>query len=384
MTVGAPGASAAMVRERRLRERVGALRREVAQRLGPDSLDLGEGADLAVLADELPRLAAGLVAELRTHEALDEEARSVARLALDTQDLAAACHAEVARRRSALDAEVERGLADLRPITSSTDLLDRVCRTVVEHCGFERAMLSRVEGETWIPWLTHSARDDMSDRTRRTPIPLAECPLESAALAERRAKLGVLPAETVRRHRSVIALSDTRTYVVAPIVPAGRVVGFLHADHFPTARPADGTDRDALWAFAEGFGRVYERAILHERLDAQRDQIRETFDVAEQIISGLAAADLELVRTTGDDADPHSGSGLDLPSGGELDALLTEREREVLALMVKGCSNSVIAERLVIRDGTVKSHVKHILRKLGAVNRAEAIALSLGGAPGKR
>ena len=43
-------------------------------------------------------------------------------------------------------------------------------------------------------------------------------------------------------------------------------------------------------------------------------------------------------------------------------------------MMVRGLSNAAIAERLVIKVGTVKSHVKHILRKLGAVNRAAAIS----------
>ena len=55
---------------------------------------------------------------------------------------------------------------------------------------------------------------------------------------------------------------------------------------------------------------------------------------------------------------------------GDVDELHTEREREVLELMVAGATNSTIAERLVITEGTVKSHVKHILRKLGAVNRS--------------
>lgn len=56
---------------------------------------------------------------------------------------------------------------------------------------------------------------------------------------------------------------------------------------------------------------------------------------------------------------------------------LTERETEVFDLMVTGASNHTIADRLVITEGTVKSHVKHILRKYGAVNRAQAIAWAL-------
>jgi DNA-binding NarL/FixJ family response regulator len=60
--------------------------------------------------------------------------------------------------------------------------------------------------------------------------------------------------------------------------------------------------------------------------------------------------------------------------GSRLDSLLTARELEVLELMATGATNRRIAERLVITDGTVKSHVKRILRKLHAANRSEAVA----------
>ncbi len=56
---------------------------------------------------------------------------------------------------------------------------------------------------------------------------------------------------------------------------------------------------------------------------------------------------------------------------------LTPREREVLALLVKGLSNSEIAGRLNVSHATAKAHVSNILAKLGVSNRAEAIALAL-------
>ncbi len=56
---------------------------------------------------------------------------------------------------------------------------------------------------------------------------------------------------------------------------------------------------------------------------------------------------------------------------------LTEREREVLALMVKGMNNTEIAEKLVVSPSTIKSHVSHILRKLDVTSRTEAAALAV-------
>lgn len=60
----------------------------------------------------------------------------------------------------------------------------------------------------------------------------------------------------------------------------------------------------------------------------------------------------------------------------ELGHDLTNREREVLALMSKGLTNTQIAEQLTISQSTVKFHVKGILSKLGAANRAEAVNLA--------
>jgi DNA-binding NarL/FixJ family response regulator len=57
--------------------------------------------------------------------------------------------------------------------------------------------------------------------------------------------------------------------------------------------------------------------------------------------------------------------------------ILTERELEVLQLIVEGCSNAVIAERLYITVGTVKTHVRNILNKLCADDRTQAAVRAL-------
>ncbi len=56
---------------------------------------------------------------------------------------------------------------------------------------------------------------------------------------------------------------------------------------------------------------------------------------------------------------------------------LTERELEVLQLIVEGCSNAIIAERLYITIGTVKTHVRNILNKLCADDRTQAAVRAL-------
>ena len=56
---------------------------------------------------------------------------------------------------------------------------------------------------------------------------------------------------------------------------------------------------------------------------------------------------------------------------------LTEREREVLTLMIEGMSNTQIAGKLSVSPSTIKSHVSNILSKLSAASRTEAVTLAL-------
>jgi len=64
-----------------------------------------------------------------------------------------------------------------------------------------------------------------------------------------------------------------------------------------------------------------------------------------------------------------------LPPAPGLD--LTEREREVLNLMIEGLNNTQIAGRLTVSPSTIKSHVSNILAKLGVASRTEAVSLAL-------
>lgn len=55
---------------------------------------------------------------------------------------------------------------------------------------------------------------------------------------------------------------------------------------------------------------------------------------------------------------------------------LTERERQVLALVRRGLTNRDIAGRLCLAHGTVKDHVSSVLAKLGGVNRVQAAVVA--------
>jgi LuxR family maltose regulon positive regulatory protein len=55
---------------------------------------------------------------------------------------------------------------------------------------------------------------------------------------------------------------------------------------------------------------------------------------------------------------------------------LAARELEILALLAAGTTNPRIAEELVVTLDTVKKHVSHLLDKLGAANRTEAVTLA--------
>jgi DNA-binding NarL/FixJ family response regulator len=103
--------------------------------------------------------------------------------------------------------------------------------------------------------------------------------------------------------------------------------------------------------------------------DAGAEQIR---SAVERVAAGEAAIDpavqrqlLTAVRRGETPAEPDCD---ELPDG------LTPREAEVLELIAAGLSNGEIADRLVVSSATVKSHVNHLFAKIGARDRAQAVA----------
>ncbi|WP_250282595.1 LuxR C-terminal-related transcriptional regulator, partial [Frankia sp. CiP1_Cm_nod2] len=277
-------------------------------------------------------------------------------------------------------ADCAAGLQRLRTLPNSADLLDQVCGELVQRCGFGRAVLSRVENGAWHPWMAYFGNGDESWFARwiDRPIPLEGMTPETGLLTDCRPAV-VYDTANAPVYRPIIVESGrSKSYVVAPVMRGPEVVGFLHADHHPSSRRVDDVDRDVLWMFADGFSHVYERAVLTERLRTQRNHVREILSSAVEMMNDFCDAGIDLSRYAGTGAMPGDGARPALVATAHPGGDLTARESEVLELMVAGATNSVIAETLVIAEETVKSHVKHILRKLGAVNRSQAIAGSLG------
>jgi DNA-binding NarL/FixJ family response regulator len=104
--------------------------------------------------------------------------------------------------------------------------------------------------------------------------------------------------------------------------------------------------------------------------DAGAEEIRRAL---EAVVRGEGAIDPAVQRhlldaLAGGPAAQGPGTARALPDG------LTPREAEVLSLVADGLSNAEIAERLVVSEATVKSHINHLFAKTGVRDRAQAVA----------
>ncbi|UTI63595.1 LuxR C-terminal-related transcriptional regulator [Paraconexibacter antarcticus] len=361
---------------------IAALRR-AAPALGWDDWS-GERAfaGTAAALDALDLAAAVLRRRVRAAVGLSRaEMGELARAAVDLEEARRALRDELLDERHTLLAGVQEALGRLRGIDSVMALLDRATMEVCRSCGFERAVLFRVADEQLFPVSAHFAgdergADELLEVLGALPSDLDHLRLE-AELVRRRMPLLVDDARHDDRVHPVIAEHFAATsYVAAPILPEGRVIGILHADRRGQGREVDAFDRDALAAFAEGFGYALQAATLAGRLRAQRDHVRGMLGSTEQLIDELLDAEIEVSRVDQEDpsrAAHHAATLLDAAPS-RLEQLLTPREIDVMRLLAAGETNSGVAARLVITEGTVKSHVKHILRKLRASNRAEAVS----------
>ena len=148
-------------------------------------------------------------------------------------------------------------------------------------------------------------------------------------------------------------IEATRRITADPALAAVRVVVLTTFD-------ADDYVHGAIKAGASGF--LLKDAPPEDVLDAIRVVARGDAllapSVTRRIIEELAAR-----------------PDVDRPAPPELD-VLTDREREVLALAGRGLSNAEIGERLFVSPATVKTHVSHVMTKLYARDRAQLVVVA--------
>jgi DNA-binding CsgD family transcriptional regulator len=274
------------------------------------------------------------------------------------------------QRRETAFVRVREELAGLRGAATTQDLVEQAVAAVCR-LGFDRAIVSRFDSPVWIARTVHVERDptwaaEILAAGRDHPQVVGH------ALVEAEIVRGVVPvvvpdvADLPAVNRPIADASLSRSYVAAPITVDHAVVGFIHADCYYDGRRLDRTDGEVLALFGEGLGVALTRTAVLGRLDELREDLG-------RIGSTLAARTLELWAEP--DAAGAVAEAAPRPARGPLDGALTPRETDVLALLACGATNAAIAGRLGVTEGTVKTHVQAILRKLGAANRAEAAAI---------
>lgn len=280
-------------------------------------------------------------------------------------------------RRDATAAELHRALARLRGVAGTGGLLRELPREL-GRLGYSRSLVSGVRGATWTAAAAFAHQDEslagaLVEVGSALPGRIGREEPETEAVRRRTAVLVRDAQSRPHVHLELVRLGDTRDYAVAPLVVHGNVVGLVHIDRHAQADVVDEGDRDLLGLFAHGVGLAIERARYQERVDVLRRQF-------ELQISTLD--DLAYGTTSWDDAAGRPAPAAGRTTEGPL-AELTRREGEVLRHLAGGASNQDIADRLGLSVGTVKTHVKNVLRKLGAASRSDAAArfraLSRGG-----
>ena len=260
-----------------------------------------------------------------------------------------------------------RRLAELGPVS---EVIEHGAVEAAEAADLDRVLLSRIADGALLVERLH-ARSGYDGSTDAPPVRLAYPLLECEIVRRRRAQLvaDADPGEPARY--AFVASMAWRQYVAAPVIVEGRVIGFLHGDRPGGGRPLERADAEALEWFAEGFGVVFERAVLRRRLRDQRREIERIATWAEVRSSELSNGAIELSVDRAEEHDRRPSPDEVVGDDG-LVADLTARELDVLRLMTDGKTNGAIARTLVVTEGTVKFHVKNVLRKMQATNRADA------------
>jgi DNA-binding CsgD family transcriptional regulator len=320
--------------------------------------------DDATTLDEAITMSAATTERLVSRKpSVRDDAGSAAGQSLLTDFLQAQVEARQMRAGDRADVvrSLTAGIRRMKKAGSLQGLGRQACTELCDVLGFDSALLSFVEDDGFVV--------EESDHGLGGPtvIPRRECAAERACIRLR---------DTTRTNESDMPASPgyqellgSAHYLVAPVIAKSRVVALIHVGR----RGEDGVsadDIDVLDAFASAYSLLHERMLNIERVQQQRTSIARAAARLTEEADRIAAAAISF-----DVEDETRVESPTIPADFGLAATLSHRERQVFERLVLGASNAEIADQLVITVETVKTHVKRILRKIGAINRSEAIAL---------
>jgi DNA-binding CsgD family transcriptional regulator len=273
--------------------------------------------------------------------------------------------ADYVRRSDALE-RIADAVRRLGEIGSPQGILDRAAEELGTSSALGRVVLSEVRGDALVVrsmWSVEGSEVVAAalEKLRTSPIRL-EYPLVEDEVA-RGQRTQIVQARGARS-RGAQRLGDVLgwdSYVVAALVVQGATVGLLHGDACLTGRTLDSLDVEIVTRYAEGLAGVFERAVLREMLQQHHHELRSAVEWMSARLGQLSGGSGEV-------------TAVGVAAEASLMDALTARELEVLRLLARGQTNLEIARTLVVREGTIKYHVKNILRKLGATSRADAVA----------
>ncbi|HTT28308.1 MAG TPA: helix-turn-helix transcriptional regulator [Solirubrobacteraceae bacterium] len=284
--------------------------------------------------------------------------------------------ADYVRRSDALE-RVGDAIRRLGEIGSPQGILDRAAEELGTSSALGRVVLGEVRGDALFVRSIWSAEDSEGaaaavESLRGSPIRLEYPLVEDEVARGQRTQIVQARGARSRGARRLTEVLGWDSYVVAALVVQGNTVGLVHGDAGDGGgRPLEALDVEVLSRYAEGVAGVFERAVLREMLQQHHHELRSAVEWMSGRLGQLSGGFGDMTAV-----------GVASPDAGLADAL-TARELEVLRLLARGQTNLEIARTLVVREGTIKYHVKNILRKLGATSRADAVArfARAGGAP---
>ena len=276
------------------------------------------------------------------------------------------------RRADALE-RVADAVRRLGEVGAPQGILERAAEELGTSSDFSHVMLSEVHGAELHARALWSRDDpgaaaDVLEQLRGAPARLEYPSVEDEVARRQRTEIVRARTPRSRAVRRLVEVLDWDGYVVTALVVQGQTVGLLHADATAAGREPDALDAEVASRYAEGLAGVFERAVLREMLQLHHHELSSAVDWMSARLGQLATPGTEV-----------SAAG-NLSDSAATDAL-TARELDVLRLLARGQTNLEIARQLVVREGTVKYHVKNILRKMGATSRADAVSRYARSAP---